>query len=60
MRRDLHAVATKYIDEVIKDQKRLGYTEAVPVPTRKAAVAYAEIALCELASASDPTKAVPA
>jgi hypothetical protein len=60
MKLDLHTVATQYIDEVIKDQQRLGYTEAVPVPTREAAVAYVEIALRDLASASDPTKAVAA
>jgi hypothetical protein len=60
MRRDLQAIATRYIDEVIKEQKNLGYTAAVPVATRKAAEADAEAALRELASASDPTKAVAA
>jgi hypothetical protein len=57
MRRDLHAVAIRYIDQVITDQKKLGYTGAVPVATQEAAVASAEGALCELASGSKPSKA---
>ena len=28
MKRDIQALATKYIDEVIKDQQELGYTDA--------------------------------
>jgi hypothetical protein len=61
LRRDLHALATRYIDEVIKDQKTLGYTAAVPAAARKAAVADAELALRDLAASSRrTTKAVAA
>ena len=60
MRCDLHALATRYIDEVIKDQQKLGYADAVPVATRKVAVASAERALRELERSSESTKAVAA
>jgi hypothetical protein len=60
MRRDLHALATRYIDEVIRDQQKLGHTKAVAARTRKAAVADAEVALRELARSSKSTKALSA
>ena len=56
MKRDIQALATKYIDEVIKDQRKLGYTDAVAVATREAAIADAEIALGELAASTRDSK----
>ena len=61
MKRDIQALATKYIDEVIKDQQELGYTDAVAAATREAAIADAKAALGELAaSTTDSNKAVAA
>jgi hypothetical protein len=61
MKRDIQALATKYIDEVIKDQQELGYTDAVAAATREAAIGDAEAALGELAaSTTDSKKAVAA
>ena len=57
MTRNLQTLATRYIDEVIEDQQKLGYTKAVRVKARRAAVADAERALRELARAG-MTKAV--
>ena len=61
MKRDIQALATKYIDEVINDQQELGYSDAVAAATREAAIADAEAALGELAaSTTDSRKAVAA
>jgi hypothetical protein len=46
---DIRTLAGKYIDEVIEDQVKLGYTEAVAAATREAAIEDAEAALRELA-----------
>jgi hypothetical protein len=56
MKRDLQALATKYIDEVIKDQKKLGYTDAVAAATREAAIGGAEAVLGELAASTTDAK----
>ena len=61
MKRDIRALATKYIDEAIDDQRRLGYTRRVPSQARQKAIADAEAALRDLAaSATDSKKAVAA
>jgi ribosomal protein L12E/L44/L45/RPP1/RPP2 len=56
MKRDIQALATKYIDEVIKDQQELGYTDAVAAATREAAIEDAEAALGELAASTTESK----
>jgi hypothetical protein len=61
MKRDIQVLATKYIDEVIKDQQELGYTDAVAAATREAAIGDAEAVLAELAaSTTDSKRAVAA
>ncbi len=52
MNRDIHRLAVQYINEVIKDQQRLGYVDPVPVATREAAIEHAETALGELAEST--------
>jgi hypothetical protein len=61
MARDLRALAIKYINEVMDDQRQLGYKGRVPVSARRKAVADAEAALRDLAeSTTDPKKAIAA
>ena len=60
MRRDIRALAVKYIDEVIAEQRKLGYTGRVPPETRKKAIADAEAALRYLAASATNAKAIAA
>jgi hypothetical protein len=60
MRRNLNRLANRYIDKVIQDQRKLGYSKTVPAKIRKAAVADAELVLRELAQSSRPAKTVTA
>ncbi len=60
MRRDMRALAIRYIDEVIKDQRDLGYRGAVSPAAREKAIADAEAALRELAASSTSSTKVAA
>lgn len=46
-------LAAKYIDEVIKDQERLGYTSHVPANVRAEAQRHAERVLEELVTSTE-------
>jgi hypothetical protein len=61
MKQEIRALAIKYIDEVMDDQRRLGYTGDARPEAHEKAVADAETALRDLAaSANDSKKAVAA
>lgn len=61
MTKDIRALAIKYIDDVIDDQRQLGYARRVPTSTRRKAIAGAEAALRGLAaSTANPDKAIAA
>ncbi len=61
MTRDIRALAIKYIDEVIADQRQLGYTGDARSEAREKAIADAEAALRDLAATViDSKKAVAA
>jgi hypothetical protein len=59
--RDIRALAIKYINEVIDDQRKLGYTGRVAREVREKAIADAEAALQDLAAtATNSSNAVAA
>jgi hypothetical protein len=53
MRDQVKKLAAKYIDEVIKDQERLGYRGDVPPSVRAEAQRHAESVLEELAISTE-------
>jgi hypothetical protein len=54
--RDIRALAIKYVDEVVEDQRRLGYTGRVRAEAREKAIADVEATLRGLAASASGTK----